>query len=97
MFQKGQSGNPSGRPKEKPWRDALNIALKDGDGAKLRKIAEVTVTLAEAGEQWAVKEIADRLDGKAVQQQILTGDEDGGPVRFERIEIVVVDPPNPNA
>lgn len=96
-FEKGQSGNPAGRVKEKPWRDALNLALKDGDGLKLRKIAENTVILAEAGEQWAVKEIADRMDGKAVQQQIVTGDEDGGPVRFQKIERVIVDPQNRDA
>lgn len=96
-FEKGQTGNPGGRPKEKPWRDALNMALKDQDGLALRRIAEKTVAFAEAGEQWAVKEIADRMDGKAVQQQIVTGDEEGGPVRIERIETVIVDPANPNA
>lgn len=91
-FQPGQSGNPTGGRKEKPWRDTLNMALKDQDGLALRRIAEKIVALAEAGEQWAAKEIADRLDGKVPQQQILTGDEDGGPVRIDRIEMVIVDP-----
>lgn len=66
-FQPGQSGNPTGRRKEKPWRDALTLALKDGDGLKLRNIAEKLVAAAEAGDLQAIKEIADRLDGKPVQ------------------------------
>ncbi len=66
-FQKGKSGNPSGRPKSKQFLNMLNVALKDGDGQKLRRIADQVVTQAEAGEQWAIKEIADRLDGKPAQ------------------------------
>ena len=73
-FQPGQSGNPTGRRKEKPWRDALTLALKADDGQKLRRIAEKVVEAAEAGDLQAIKEIADRLDGKPVQA--LANDED---------------------
>ena len=59
MFEKGQSGNPGGRPKEKPWRDALTLAIKDGDGLRLRRIADAVVTLAETGDMQAIKEIGD--------------------------------------
>lgn len=93
MFEKGQSGNPGGRRKEKPWRDALTLALKDGDGLKLRKIAEAVVSLAETGDMQAIKEIGDRMDGKPAQQTIVTGDEDGGAVNLiHRIERTIVDP-----
>jgi len=34
------------------------------------------------GEQWAIKELADRIDGKVPQAQIIQGDEDGGAVRY---------------
>lgn len=99
-FQPGQSGNPGGRKKEKPWRDALNLALNDGDGKRLRKIAEKVVELAEKGDPTAYKEIAERLEGKVPQAQIHQGDEDGGPVRVTRIEIVaapVDDSANPTS
>lgn len=96
-FQPGQSGNPTGGRKDKPWRDALSIALKDGDGQKLRRIADKVVSLASEGDMAAVKEIADRMDGKVPQQQIHTGDEDGGAVRIEKIERVIVDPQNPDS
>lgn len=97
MFEKGQSGNPGGRPKEKPWRDALTIAIKDGDGLRLRRIADAVVTLAETGDMQAIKEIGDRLDGKPAQQTIVTGDEDGGAVNIiQRIERHIVDPKSSN-
>lgn len=80
-FEKGQSGNPGGRPKDKPWRDALRMALKDGDGLALRRIAEAVITAAQSGDMQAIKEIGDRMDGKPAQQTIVTGDEDGGALR----------------
>lgn len=49
------------------------------DGKRLRMAAEKLLDLAAEGEQWAVKEIADRLDGKA--PQAVTG-EGGGPVEL---------------
>lgn len=100
-FEKGQSGNPSGRPKERPWRDAIlrAIARKESkkDPKALEKLADKVVSLGLGGDMQALKEIGDRLDGKSVQQQVVTGDEEGGPVRFERIEIVVVDSPDTDA
>lgn len=77
--------------KDKPWRDALNRAMIRYDGGKanaLNRIAEQTVALAVSGEQWAVKEIADRMDGKAAQSVTVTGDE-ANPLRtVTRIELV---------
>lgn len=54
--------------KSKPWRDALDRALAQDDGKKLRAAAEKLLSAAAKGESWAVKELADRLDGKAIQQ-----------------------------
>lgn len=57
-----------------PFKDALRIAvtephkLKDGSkGTKLRAIAEKLADFALAGEPWAIKEVVDRMDGKAPQ------------------------------
>lgn len=69
-YAKGQSGNPGGRPKEqKQFRDALNMAIKrtDGDKTKLALMAEALVDKAVGGDVTAIREVADRLDGKPLQ------------------------------
>lgn len=86
-------------PKEKSFYNALSVALKQANGkdvdgqplTKLRAIAERLVLAAEAGESWAIKEVADRIDGKAVQGMEIAGpsDEDGLPTA---IQIVIMDP-----
>jgi hypothetical protein len=53
---------------ERPFREALNRAIKQDDGKRIRSAAEKLLDLAAEGEQWAVKELADRVDGKASQQ-----------------------------
>lgn len=61
----------------------LNIALKQADGVgldgqpntKLRQIADKLVEQAIAGEGWAIKEVADRVDGKVPQGVV--GADDG--------------------
>jgi len=67
-FAKGQSGNPGGRPKDKPFADALRMELMaaGADHRKLRKIARALIAKAEDGDLPAIREIADRLDGKVV-------------------------------
>lgn len=50
----------------KPFIDAITRACKQEDGKRLRKAAEQLLNLAAEGEAWAVKELADRLDGKPV-------------------------------
>lgn len=86
-FQPGQSGNPGGRRKEKPYRDALRKVLAEEAGfepaksetrTKLEAVARKHVAEALAGEMSAVKEIAERLDGK-VPQAIANDDESGEP------------------
>ena len=67
-FQPGQSGNPAGRTSEKLFTDAIRIAALEVDPVtkkrKLRLIAEKLVKKATAGEDWAIGQIGDRLDGK---------------------------------
>ncbi len=64
--------------KSRLFYGALSRAIAQDDGERLRKAAEKLLDLASGGEAWAVKELADRLDGKA--PQAITGDE-GGPVQ----------------
>ncbi|KRQ94456.1 hypothetical protein [Bradyrhizobium valentinum] len=60
-------GRPIGSVnKEKPFNDALRIALR-GDPLRLRRIADKLATLAEEGDLGAIRELADRLDGKPAQ------------------------------
>lgn len=63
-------------PKERSFANMLNIALtaKGETGeTKLREVAEVLVSKALEGEGWAIKEVADRTDGKPMQQVELSG------------------------
>ena len=75
----------AGRKGEKHWRDALRVAInriREGDEDQrpmLARIAEKTVDLAMEGDMQAIKEIGDRLDGKAVQG---IDDGEGGPVKL---------------
>lgn len=64
----GESGNPEGSSKQKRFFNALDRAIVQEDGARLRKAAEKLLDLAAEGEPFALQMLADRLDGKAVQQ-----------------------------
>lgn len=61
-------GGPTGPQKMKPWREALDRAIAQSDGAKLRKLADALIKKGLQGDVGALKEIGDRLDGKAIQQ-----------------------------
>lgn len=71
-------GNQNAR-QGKIWRDTLRRALLAEDGKHLRAIADALVMKAASGDVPAIKEIGDRLDGKAEQAVELSGPE-GGPV-----------------
>lgn len=92
-FQKGQSGNPAGRPVAgKAFADMLRVAVNEahGDGGtKLRALADRLVAEALAGNVQAIREIADRLDGKATQALEHLGPDGMAP---ESIVIRIVDP-----
>lgn len=61
---------------EKPWADALRRAAAVTDEATKKKrlllVAEKVFAMAIAGDLGAVREIGDRLDGKAAQDTTLT-------------------------
>ena len=60
-------GRPIGSVnREKPFNEALRIALR-GDPLRLRRIAEKLAEKAEDGDLAAIRELADRLDGKPLQ------------------------------
>lgn len=59
--------------KNKPFWRALDKAIAQEDGKRLRAAAEKLLDLASNGEQWAIKELADRMDGKSAQSMTLGG------------------------
>jgi hypothetical protein len=74
------------------WRDALraevNELIAGSDGVpvkKLRAIAAIVVSKALGGDMLAVKEIADRLDGKPAQAVAHVAGEGAG----EPLQIVI--------
>ncbi len=96
-FQPGQSGNPNGRPKSRPFKEAIDRAIKiasaETDGKDiLDQIALALVTKAMTGDVPALKEFADRLDGKV--PQAIIGDDGEDPIRLEAIERRIVHPDN---
>ncbi|MCY1741167.1 hypothetical protein [Ensifer sp. SL37] len=65
----------------------LNIAIKEATesgGTKLRAVADALIEKAISGDVAAIKEVADRLDGK-VPQGVIGGDEDDNPIVQEII------------
>lgn len=85
-------GNQNASKKNRLWRDTINRVLAQNDSQALREAAEKLVELAKAGDVSALRELGDRVDGKAAQQIVHLGDEDGGPVRIEKITREVVKP-----
>ena len=70
----------AGRKGEKHWRDALMVAvnrIRDGDPDQrplLAHLAEKCLELALQGDMQAIKEIGNRLDGRAPQAIEVTDD-----------------------
>jgi hypothetical protein len=79
--------------KEKSFANMLNIAINEANasgGTKLRDVADALVTKAIAGDVQAIKEIADRLDGKVPTP--IAGDDENPLNIVARIERVIVRP-----
>ena len=66
LYAPGQSGN-AGNKRERLFYSALSRAIAQEDAKRVRAAAEQLLDLAASGEAWAIKELADRLDGKAMQ------------------------------
>src|SRR6516165_5372690 len=60
---------PRGQQRDKPYREALRMELAAAgeDMKKLREIARVHIARCEAGDMQAIKELANRLDGRPAQ------------------------------
>jgi hypothetical protein len=95
-FEPGKSGNPGGRPKAKPFKDALLMEAKAAENGEPCEAAPGSLRwnarkLLELGEVPAIREIADRLDGKVPQALVGDSDEDAINV-VHKIERVIVRP-----
>jgi hypothetical protein len=82
---KGKTGNPKGGKPDKLMRDALRISLlreaeKGSKTKRLQQVADALVDAAIAGDIQAIREINDRMDGKATQP--ISGDTEGEPITF---------------
>ena len=53
--------------------DTLRRVLIQEEAIRLRNVTEALVTKAESGDVSAIKEVFDRIDGKSVATQELTG------------------------
>lgn len=75
--------------KGKMFYDALRKALVQNP-TRLPRIVEQLLNQAELGEPWAVKEVIDRLDGKAIQINQMEN-ADGSPI-LNAIQVTFVKP-----
>jgi len=57
--------------KGRMWNDALRKAIAQDNGERLRASIEQLLNFASNGEPWAIKELADRLDGRPKQVNYL--------------------------
>jgi len=69
----GQEGN-NNYTKGAIFNDALRRAITQDDGKRIRAAAEKLLDLAADGTPWAVRELADRTDGKAAMSVALSGE-----------------------
>ena len=91
-FEPNNNLNPNGRPvSQKSFANMLRIAIsaagKEPGTTKLRDVAEALVSKAIDGDTMAIREIADRLDGK-VPQGIIGGDENDPAIKTEQTVIL---------
>jgi hypothetical protein len=81
-------GNKNGTKGKLFYEQLRKISVQQPD--RLRNVAETLFSAAELGEPWAVRELIDRFDGKAVQQTELTGAE-GAPL-LTGIQVTFIKP-----
>ena len=73
-FPKGVSGNPGGRPKTDPEVKAI---LKAAAPDAARQLVEMMYSDNEKIAMWAITDILDRTQGKAIQEQAINMDVTG--------------------
>jgi len=84
-------GNQNAVKENRRWSEALNRAIAQDDGKRLRTAAEKLLDQAADGQAWAIKELADRLDGKSVQPSTLSGPDGGAIQTVSKIERLIVE------
>jgi hypothetical protein len=95
-FEAGNKLAAGKKPRE--FADMLRLAIKEAQaegGNKLRAVADALVTKAISGDVAAIKEVADRLDGKVPQAHI-GGEEDDPAIKVGIIERRIVKAPPGN-
>jgi len=60
-------GNNNSNKNNRLWANTIKRAIAQSDGERLRKIAEALLDKAEQGDMAAIKELGDRIDGRAHQ------------------------------
>lgn len=78
-------------PSEKTFANMLRIAISEAHatgGTNLRAVADALVKKAIDGDVPAIREVADRLDGKVPQALIGGGENDPAIKMVTRIELV---------
>jgi hypothetical protein len=88
-FEPGKSGNPGGRPKRKPFLEAIEKHIADHPEDVAAAIRQAFAK-AKSGELPHLRELADRIDGPVTQKQEITG-ANGEPLA---INIIVKDDKN---
>lgn len=79
QFKPGQSGNPNGRPPERPIAAAIKRLLEKDEAKGIDAIAAVAVREALQGDYRWGREVIDRIDGRLVEPHDITSG--GKPVR----------------
>ena len=75
--------------KGKLFQEKLRMILCQ-EPHRTRQIAEVLISKAEEGEPWAIKELMDRIDGKAIQANTL--EDANGQVIMPHLQVTFVKP-----
>ena len=89
MAERGAPIGNQNAVKARMFYDKLRLVLTQ-QPERLRKIAEELVSKAEQGEPWAIKELIDRVDGKA-HQAVALENSDGTPL-LTGIQVTFVKP-----
>ena len=87
-WKKGESGNPGGRPKQKPLVEALHEVLTE-QPELLKKIALNALRRASRDHRFFV-EVRDMLDGKPAQQEYSGSDDEAIPQTVEEIDAALM-------
>lgn len=79
----GPSNNPAGGPlKSRPWSAEVRSVVAQNP-EKLRRAAQRLLDDAADGDKVALKELRETLEGKAPQAILVSGDEEGKPLKMD--------------